>query len=203
MGRKRKNVDFGKIVKNKKLPILTIDNRWHELFVEEYKTPEIKDLENKINNLLKQQGKMVHDIKDMKKLKSNLLNDIVDNMDIGEDAVGKAKGKRLDKNKQYINELNVKIDLAMDELADIPYRIKELNEELLIQSFECFYEHLEDNILELQEVAEWIAKIRDELKVKILLKQDLETKNSKIYSYMHDILGGELMELFDKENNKQ
>lgn len=200
MGRKDKNINFHKVVKDKKLPILTIDNRWHELFTEEQKTPEIKELEQKVNNLLKKQGKLVNDIKDMKKLKSNLIKDIMDNMDIGTDAVGRIKERKLGQNKQFINELNSKIDAAMDELADIPYQIKEVNEELVSHSIKCFYESLEKNKAELNEVAEWIAKIREELKQKILIKQDLEAKNSMIYSYMHDILGAELMELFDREN---
>lgn len=204
MAKKDKRVDFNKVVKNKKLPILTLDNRWHELFSEESKTPEIKDLEQKVNELLKKQGKLVNDIKDMKKLKNNLLKEIMDNMDVGNNLIAKAKEKKLDQNKQFINELNGKIESAMDELADIPYQIKEENEALMTESMNSFYEYLEKSKAELKEVADWIAKIRDELKGKILLKQELEANNTKIYSYMHDILGAELMELFDIENgNKQ
>jgi hypothetical protein len=100
-----------------------------------------------------------------------------------------------------VNELNEKINHSMDELADIPYRIKLVNEELLAESINVFYHELEDNKVEMKEVADWIANIREELKQKILIKQDLETKNSLIYTYMHDILGAEIMELFDKEHD--
>jgi hypothetical protein len=199
MAKREKKSDFHKIVKDKKLPILTLDSRWHELFTEDEKTMEIRDLEQKVNNLLKKQGKLVNDIKDMKKLKNSLIKDIMVNMDIGTDIVGKEKEKKLGKNKQYINEINEKIDKAMDELGDIPYQIKEVNEQLMAESIHMFYDRLEKNKAELKEVAEWINSIRDELKQKILLKQDLEAKNSLIYTYMHDILGVELMEMFDKE----
>lgn len=203
MGKKQKNIDFNKIVKNKKLPILTLDSRWHELFTENQKSSQMKELEQEVNTLLKKQGKLVNDIKDMKMLKNNLIKDIMDNMDISADAVGKAKEKKLEKNKQYINELNEKIEASMDELSDIPYQIKEVNEELMAESINGFYENLETNKEELKEVAAWIIGIREELKRKILLKQDLEEKNTKIYSYMHDILGAELMEVFDKEFGKK
>lgn len=199
MGKKDKKENFDKIVKDKKLPILTLDNRWHELFSEDQKLPDIIELEQKVNSLLKKQGKLVNDIKDMKKLKNNLLKDIMDNMEVSNDAIGRAKEKKLDKNKQYINELNGKLDTSMDELADLPYQIKEANEKLMVASIQCFYDDLEMNKTELKEVADWIAEIREELKKKILIKQDLEAKNSKIYSYMHDIFGVELMELFDAE----
>ena len=201
MGKRGKKVDFSNIVRDKKLPILTLDSRWHELFPEDLKTTAIKDLEQKVNNLLKKQGKLVNDIKDMKRLKSSLLKDIVDNMDITKDLSGKAKEKKLDKNKQYINELNDKIEMSMDELADIPYQIKLVNEELLAESINIFYHGLEANKEEIKEVADWIANIREELKNKILIKQDLEAKNSLIYTYMHDILGAEIMELFDREQD--
>ena len=202
MGKKTKRIDFNKIVKDRKLPILILDNRWHELFYETQKTSIMKDLELKLNNLLKKQGKLVNDIKDMKTLKNNLLKEIMANMEISSDVASKAKEKKLDKNKQFINELNDKIDASMDEMSEIPYKIKEVNEALMAASVDIFYDRLESNKEELQNVADWIAEIREELKRKILIKQDLESKNSMIYSYMHDILGAELMELFDKENNK-
>lgn len=201
MGKKDKKIEFTKIVKNKKLPILTLDGRWHELFTEDQKTVAIKDLEQKVNNLLKKQGKLVHDIKDMKILKSSLLNEIRVNMDISTDAAGKLKDKKLDKNKQFINELNERITTAMDDLAEIPYEIKIVNEELMAESINIFYDRLEDNKVELKEVTDWIAGIREELKKKILIKQDLDAKNAMMYTYMHDILGAELMELFDKEKS--
>jgi predicted nucleic acid-binding Zn-ribbon protein len=203
MGKRDKKDNFSNIVKNKKLPILTLDNRWHELFTEGQKTPEIAELEQEVNNLLKKQGKLVNDIKDMKKLKSNLLKDIMENMDVSNDVLGRAKEKKLDKNKQFINELNDKIEKSMDELAELPYQIKEVNERLMAESINCFYDCLDMNKTELKEVAAWITEIREELKKKILIKQDLEAKNSKIYTYMHDIFGVELMELFDKEYNKK
>lgn len=203
MGKKEKSIDLNAIVKDKKLPILTLDNRWYELFPENQKSVEIKELEQKLNNLLKKQGKLVNDIKDMKKLKKSLIKDIVVNMDIGTDQVGKAKEKKLDKNKQYISELNDKITTAMDDLGELPYQIKEVNEALMTESIKSFYERLDINNIQLKEVAEWIAKIRDELKAKILVKQDLEAKNTMIYTYMHDTLGAEMMEIFDKLHSEK
>jgi hypothetical protein len=201
MGKKGKKIDFTNVVRDKKLPILTLDSRWHEIFPEDLKTSAIRDLEQKVNNLLKKQGKLVNDIKDMKRLKSSLLKEIVDNMDISRDLSGKAKEKKLEKNKQFVNELNEKIDKSMDELADIPYQIKLVNEELLAESINVFYLELEDNKEEIKEVSNWIANIREELKNRILIKQDLEAKNTLIYTYMHDILGAEIMELFDREQD--
>lgn len=203
MGKKDKRPDFIHIVKDKKLPILTLDNRWHELFPEENKNTLIRELEYKLKNLLKKQGRLVNGIKDMKELKNNLLKDIVVNMDTGKEPARKAKDRKLDRNRHYVNEINLKTEAAMEELAELPYQIKQVNEELMAESIRLFYEQLEANREELEEVTEWINSIREELKTKILIKQDLEAKNSLIYTYMHDILGAEIMEMVDKEQNKR
>ena len=42
-----------------------------------------------------------------------------------------------------------------------------------------------------------INQTRVELKRQVLIKQDMEDANSRIYSYMHDMLGPEFMQLFD------
>ena len=75
---KRKNFDFNSIVQNKKIPILTLDERWHELFPEERKTGRIKELEQKVNHLLKTVGKLADDSENMKKLKKTLLGEIIE-----------------------------------------------------------------------------------------------------------------------------
>ena len=199
--RKRKKIDNNKIIKNIKLPILTLDARWHELFPDEIKSFRIKELEQKINRLLKNQGKMVHDIKDMKKLKKSLVSDIVVNMDIKNDLLGKSKEKKLDQNKRYINELNEKIDKASDRLSELPYKIKEANEELMLESIQSCYERIHVNQDKLDEISEWIKKTREELKQKILEKHDMESANNLIYSYMHDILGSEVIDVFDVKLN--
>lgn len=196
--KKRSNLDsLYEIVKNKKLPILTLDNRWHELLPDSEKTDYIRELEQKVNKLLKKQGKLVDDIKDMKKLKKHLMKDILINMDIGKD-----RDKKLGRLKQNIHEINDRIEAEMNELGDIPYQIKEVNEKLVVESMQLFYERMESNEAELKNVAEWINRMRDELTNKILLKQELETKNVALYTYMHDILGADLIEMFDKHHQK-
>lgn len=199
MGKRGKKLKFDSVIKNRQLPILTLDSRWHELFPEDEKTPSIKEYERHVNNLLKEQGKLIHDIKDMKALKKTLMTDIVANMDDGNNLLGKSKGKKLDKNKQYINEINTKLDKTSDQLAELPYQIKEANEMLMMESMKLCYERLSSNHKEIAEISSWIAQIREDLKLKILAKQDMETMNNLIYTYMHSLLGADLIERLDEE----
>ena len=50
---------------------------------------------------------------------------------------------------------------------------------------------------EREELATWIAKMRTELKLKIIRKDYIEDKNREIYTYLHDIFGAQVLEAFD------
>lgn len=201
--KKNTEVDFQKIFKGKKIPIVTLDERWHELFPEYDKPAQIKELETRINELLKQQGKLTGDMKDMKKLKSNLMQEIITHMDVNESVAGKQKAKKLDTNQRLIKEIGEKMKNSEDELIDLPYKIKELNEHLIIESTKVCYSRLSNNTKRIEEIAAWISVIRDKLKEKLLEKQDMEMKNSAMYSYLHNIMGADLMQELDEAIKKK
>lgn len=62
-----------------KLPILTLDNKWHKLFDQLGTDKRVKKLEDKLNDLLKKQGKANTEIKEIKRLKKKLMQDIMEN----------------------------------------------------------------------------------------------------------------------------
>ncbi|WP_313134058.1 hypothetical protein [Anaerocolumna sp.] len=203
--RLREGLNFHKVFKGKKIPILTLDERWHELFPQYEKPSHIKEIEYQLNELLKRQGKLVTDMKELKGLKSQLMKEILDNMETSEEVSKNISYKVLNKNPKYIKEISEKMEDMEEELANIPYLIKETNEKLIIESAKIWYYLLEKNNKEINEISQWIEKVRNELKEKILQKQDMETENSQIYSYMHDLLGPDLTEILDdafKPGNK-
>jgi hypothetical protein len=200
--RKQDEIDFKEILRNNKIPILTLDGRWHELFPEYEKTAEIRNLEHRLNDLVKHQGKLVNDIKDLKKLKRNLMDQIVANMGEAEGKAEKLKIKKQEKSQQLIKDINDKLENADDELIDLPYQIRQANEELLVESMKVCYERLKHNNKEIQRIGIWVAQVREELKDKILLKQDMEMTNTAIYSYMHNMIGPHVIDLFDEKNDE-
>ena len=58
---------FSEAIKGKKLPILTIDNKYHGLLAAVGKTPKMEELQDQLLELLKAQGKANTEIKDIKK----------------------------------------------------------------------------------------------------------------------------------------
>ncbi len=71
---------FKDAVSGKNIPILTLDNKWHRLLKEIGETKEMRRLQDELNDLIKYQGKINTEEKDLKKIKNNLMSEIVKNM---------------------------------------------------------------------------------------------------------------------------
>lgn len=189
---------FNEAITTTKIPILILDNKWHRIFGKVNPTDEIKSYEKELTALIKQQGKLNNEQKDLKRIKSELMKGIVDNMDGAESSLSeKERQKKLDDNKRLINETNERIESNEDALLDLPKQIDEINKKLMLATMQMCYERLSSNTEEIEEIANWIKSIRIELKKKVVKKQDLEIYNSELYAYMHDIFGPQVMELFD------
>lgn len=199
--KKNQGIDFNKVFKGKKIPIVILDERWHELFSDYDKPAKIKEIESKLNELLKLQGKLTTELKEYKQLKKKLMLEIIEHMEPGEGPAGKLKAKKLDRNQKLIREITEKTQNMEDQLIDIPYQIKELNEKLIIETATICYNRIRTNKVKIDEIGDWISSIREELKEKILEKQDMEMKNTTIYSYLHDIMGAELLQELDENIN--
>ena len=194
-----KNTDeFRKALEHKKLPLLVLDQKWHRLFAIHGKTDEIRNAETELNNLLARQGKLNSDLKDYKKVKNQLMDEIVQNME-GSDDNASDKEKVRDKDKRMIDELNERIDAAEAELLELPQKMKQVNENLMILSMEYFYAKIKINTQESKEIEEWINQVRIDLKKNIIKKQNRDINNREIYAYLHDICGPQVLDLFDVE----
>ena len=188
--------EFKKALSNKNIPILVLDQKWHRLFAIHGKTDEIKEAEAEVSELLALQGKINNELKKLKKIKSQLMDDIVQNMD-DENGNSAEREKKRQENKKLIDEVNEKIAEEEDRLLEIPKEIKDANERLMILSMDYFYSKIRVNHTEAQEIEEWIAQVRIDLKKNIIRKQNRTINNKEIYSYLHDIFGAEVLDLFD------
>ena len=107
--------------------------------------------------------------------------------------------EKRDKDKQLIDEINEKADNIEGELIEIQKNIKAVNDRLMLLSMDYFSEKIEKNKLESKEIDDWVANIRVELKKNVIRKQNRDINNREIYSYLHDIFGAEVLDLFDIE----
>ena len=182
----------------KNIPILTLDERWYHLINEKNKTDEIAYWEKQVNELLKKQGRINNDIKDIKKLKKQLINDVVENME--DDDSSRQKQKRMSQNQRLIQESNDKIASLEDELLEVPRELARANEKLLTETLKACYDRMNANTEDIEVLDKWINATRVKLKKNILIKQDKETVNNNMYSLIHDIIGNENCSAVDRIN---
>ncbi len=192
-------------LEGKKIPVLTLDNKWHQLFTQARADKRIKRLEDELNELLKRQGKAVTETKEIKKLKKRLMSEIMDNaVEASVENNHKAQ-KKNDENKRLINDCNEMLDKYKDEedarfgdeLLELPREIEKVNHKLMLLTMEACYDRLKKNEKEIDEISRWVTEIRTELKERLVHKQEMEMASQELYSYMHDIFGADVINIFD------
>ena len=188
---------FKNALLGKKLPILTLDNKWHRLFTQAEQNSEINKLSEKLNELLMRQGKLNTESKELRAIKKKLLDEIVNSQADMNGNPDKKTQKKLDENKRLIDEANDKLEAYTDELKFLPSEIDKVNYDLMLATMDACYDYLTDNAKEVKDIDAWISAMRIELKKNIIKKQAKEAKNKEMYSYMHDIFGAAVIELFD------
>ena len=194
--------DFKEVVQGRKIPICVLDQKWHKLFALKGKPDEVVEKEKELNVLLQKQGKLNTENKDLKKVKSRLMENIVQNMEgTNEDKSDHVSSKMLDEDRRLIDEVNQQIEDNEDQLLELPREISRVNQELMVLTMDYCYEKLRINISEAKQINEWITQVRIDLKKNIIKKQNREINSRQIYAYMHDIFGAELMDVFDLEND--
>lgn len=205
MANKSKQDSFSEALIGKKIPILTLDNKWYRLLDEQGRAMA-KELEDELNAMLKRQGKLNTELKDIRRLKKKLMNDIVTMVDEVSQSGNKKLERDIEENKRLIAECNEKMESYQEELVDLPREIDRLNVKLMLFTMEYCYDVMHDNATQISEIGDWVTQMRIELKKNLVRKQEMEYKNQEIYSYMNDIFGAEMMNLFDatfmSEKNK-
>lgn len=185
-------------LQGKSIPILTLDNKWHQLFTQTEMTPEIEQLADELNSLVEKDGKLRSQTKDIKKLKKKLLGEIVPLRDKANKAGNSAAiEKEISERTRLINECNDKLDGHQDELLDLSKQIYDIDYKLMVETMKVCYERLHDNTSDIKSLDEWISRARIELKKNVIRLQEAEMENYNLYSYMHQIFGPEVVDIFD------
>ena len=196
--------EFEHALIGRKIPILTLDNKWHQLFTKDEYTSEIKRMEDELNALIKRQGKVSDENREIKKLKKKLMDEIVVVADeLVRDPSSKKLEKKQDECKRLLQECNEKLDANEEEMVELTREVNRINKKLMLATMEVCYRKLHKDTEELNEIEEWISNIRRELKKKIIRKQEKEARIHRLYSFMHDIFGADVLELFDMKYNPE
>ncbi len=105
--------------------------------------------------------------------------------------------KEISERTRLINECNDKLDGHQDELLDLSKQIYDIDYKLMVETMKACYERLHDNTSDIKSLDEWISRARIELKKNVIRLQEAEMENYNLYSYMHQIFGPEVVDIFD------
>ncbi|MBQ7933626.1 MAG: hypothetical protein IJ327_02395 [Lachnospiraceae bacterium] len=197
-----KREEFAKALEGKKLPVLTLDNKWYRL-LNKLSRESVKSLEEELNTLLKRQGKIHTETKEIKFHKKKLMNDIVTMVDELEQNRSPKLEKKIEDTKKLIDACNERLESYKDEMMELPGQIDRVNLQLMLMTMEYCYKELQENTSNIKEITDWVTEVRIQLKKQLVRKQELEIQNHEIYSYMHDIFGADVVDMFDMQYNPE
>ncbi|WP_342756162.1 hypothetical protein [Kineothrix sedimenti] len=189
----------------KEIPLLTLDNKWHQLFTQAQTeiSGEIKRNEEKLNELVKRQGKLNTESKEIRRLKKKLMGEIMEMAEsLGDNPDAKTE-KKMDENRRLINDCNEKLEAYQEELRTLPEEINNVNYMLMLDTMDVCYKKIAQNTREIEAIGEWVKNVRVEIKKNLVHKEESEKANFDLYSYMHDIFGADVIEIFDMKYNPE
>lgn len=184
---------FLEALEGKKVPLLAIDNKWHRLFKRVEKTDEIAELEEQLRQLVVEQGRLNDEMKKLVNLKNKLMDEIVAIMD----SADKGAAKKKEENSRLIDDIKEKMAENDDRALELPKETDSINKKLMVATMEKCYEVIGANTQEIEALDKSITELRIELKKQVVEKQTKEIVNVEMYSYMHDIFGPAVVDMFD------
>jgi chromosome segregation ATPase len=188
-----------KVLKKNNISLLILDERWNSLFKSTERTPEIIASEEKLKELLKLQSRLMIESKEISGHKKDKMDKIIQLTTEVFDRDNEEAKKEMSFCEKEINQINKRLSAIEEELDNIPNRIKEANLELLEGTVNIVYYKIRFNQKRIKELESLIDDAKARLKEYIDEKGALTEDDTDIYSYFHDLLGGEELEKLDRE----
>ena len=188
------------LIKKSRLPVLTLDRKWLNIFSTDEKSDEIAILEKKVNTSLKSQGTINTKRDELISLKKTLMKEIVSNMDAEENSRAR---KKVDKSKELIEDINDELLLLQDKELDVPSNINNANALLAYQSLEEIYNKIKKNDDDIDSLEKWIDETRIELKKRILVREKKREENELMDKYISDTFHPEVVRQYKKYREEQ
>lgn len=187
---------FKSAIRRVHVPVLTLDVKWYYLFRSDGMPDRIKKKSEELNALLRKQGRTNTEVKKLRLLKKKLLDEMVPLLNEG-------KNKELAEHKKLVDDINSRLEQYEGNDTRLPDDIEKVNNELMMMTMETCYERLQYNQKELDGINSWLSTARVELKKNVARKQEREILNRCYYTYMHQVFGADVLDIFDMEYEPQ
>ncbi len=184
------------LVRRNRIPILIHTTDWIQLFSNKRSKAMSKTIDL-LESLISKEKDLEAELRDAERKKKILMNKIMQlSKDLNEDRNNSVVSV-LEKAKKEILTINNRIPQLLEELENIPFEIDKQNTALLKETIAKGYDMINEYNKESEKSEKEINKLRESLSVLIQKKVDLEEDVSKLYSYLHGIMGATEMEKLD------
>lgn len=194
-------IDEAVNAKSGSIPLLTLDRNWHVLFDNDETPVAIRRQADKLNDLIKRQGKLTTESKDIRHVKKRLMDDILPMVNELGDHDDPMLERKLDESKRLIKDCNTQMSAYKEELSRLPSDIADANAELMRLTMQWCKSRMDANTRDIEEAKRWVNDTRVELKKRIVRMQESEQENRDMYTYMHTIYGSDTMDILDLKYN--
>ena len=199
---KKKTGKFGfesKTLRKNDISLLILDERWNKLFANTPKTPQIASCEEKLKELLKEQARLTAETKEIASIKKKHMSRIMELTPAVFEQNDEAAKKEMVFCEKEIKRINDRTKKIEDTLDNIPERLKTANLVLLDNTVKIVYFKIRTSSKRVEELEKLVEQTRTKLKEYIDEKESLSQDDTDIYSYFHDLLGGEELQRLDNE----
>ncbi|MGE5614784.1 MAG: hypothetical protein ACM3XR_10305 [Bacillota bacterium] len=187
-----------KTLRDNNISPLILDERWNGLFSSIKKTPAIERLEEKLRGLLKEEARLVAERKEIDVQKKRHMDRIISlTPDVFEKSDENAR-KIMQESEREIKRINRQTGQIEKQLEKMPERLKQANIELLEATVGIVYRKLRSSSKRIDELERLIEETREKLRTCIDEKETLAKESADVYTYFHDLLGGEKLEILDR-----
>jgi hypothetical protein len=190
--------DAGTLRRND-ITLVILDERWNKLFENTQKTPAIERSEQKLRELLKEEARLLAEQKEIASVKRHHMSRIMELTPEVFEKGSEAAKEEMKISEREIKKINERAIHIEEQLDKMPSRLRQVNLELLELTVKVVYYKIRSNRKRVDELEKLIEETRVKLKDYIDEKETLSQDNSDVYSYFHDLLGGEELEKLDRE----
>lgn len=194
----KRKFDAGTLRRNDITSVI-LDERWNKLFANTQKTPAIERSEQKLRELLKEEARLLADQKEIASAKKHHMIRIMELTPEVFEKGSEAAKEEMKISEREIKRINERAKQIEKQLEELPSRLRKANLELLELTVKVVYYKIRSNRKRVEELEKLIEETRAKLKEYIDEKETLSQDNSDVYSYFHDLLGGEELEKLDRE----
>ncbi len=185
-----------------RFPILVLDKNWYNIFEKIEKTPDIVELEQQLNKLLKDRSRLSSEEKDYKRVKKENVARI---MELTEKAFGNDDSlakKEMEKSQQIIQDINNRLTEYETTLVEIEDNIRDTNNLLLEACVRDSYDKMHDLKDKISLIDKQILEIRALLKKRLRQREIVNENYKSILDYLQKSVGDEIIRILDGEKGK-